>query len=560
MVQRPTDRNLSGRNVLNVAGPADVSSGDIAFGQAVGQVGQVYLREAQRMIPTIAKAVVKDQEKKGRIAARSSTTRLPSGEIVPTQPQLREGVTLSAEAFNKGVMDATRTRFQTAIIGKVSELQARFPTDPGAFDQEFSSFYNGLTLGLPQEQRDEFDLMAARSAIPARERIFEKYVEIQNAKQSATVFEGINALEQEGRFQAQDLFSDNPEIAGRAAGALEDIAGQLSTLYDAEDLQGVPLFTAEQKVDAVNDFVQETLLVANRAGLAKAENKVGYITSLGARMNAMGVRLNEDQFQAIEDSMYQDLNQAINLENALEGRQRNRFDRFRLGNYEAMVQGIGQGLTRMEVEAAREDGLITLQQRNQLLAAISNPAQVSDPGAFLQLRQTLTETPGEFPALYAELNARLDTIDARTLLQEYTDFQQGGGFLNLELVKRAERQLRTIHQADGMLVDLNDQATIDYADAQRRFVDAVMGARTPQEAVEAANLIVDSEKAMKTGERPAQSTQKRADPDSVLVGKPDGTGLDLDLTTQRAAELLADPNTPPEQLQQILKQIEEQME
>ena len=50
------------------------------------------------------------------------------------------------------------------------------------------------------------------------------------------------------------------------------------------------------------------------------------------------------------------------------------------------------------------------------------------------------------------------------------------------------------------------------------------------------------------------------DPDSVLVGKPDGSGIDLGMSTERAAEIISDPSSSQEQIERALKVIQENMD
>ena len=557
MVTRPNDRSLRGRNDIVRSPPAiDASSGVAAFGQAVGQLGGVFLQSALRTLEPIKQAVIEDQTKKGLIAGTTSTSRLPSGEVVPTMPELRQGVSVADRAFNAAVRQATESRFTTSIINRVADLQEEFANNPVGMESAFQGFYGALRENLPVQDRAKFDLIAARNFLPAREKAFERFVEIERDRQTVAVQDSIFALEGEARFHAQDLFSDNPEISQRAADALVSVASQISTGYDAVDMQGTPVFDPDAKLEAIQKFQRETLTVAARAALRRADNPVGFITSLGQRLGAAGVKVSESQLVAIKDQLFSDLNQEMNLENALEAQAEDAFDDFQENNFRSLASNIDT-IGRNDVEQLFRDQQISLSQRNTLLAAVENPAQVTDESAFAQLKIAAFENSADFNALFRQLAPGLTPTDRRSIMDARLSFIEDGGFLQLDLVQNARRELRAIYGAGDLLLGLTGQQGVQLAQAMRRFDDAVLSAANPQAAVEAARGVVDSAIAQKSGSASAVPDAQSRGGAGAIVAKPDGTGIDMDRSTRNLEQDLMNPNANLDDLERQLMLLEQ---
>lgn len=555
MAVRPNARSLRGRNDQVAIIDTPGIPGSLAFGESLARVGQQFLQAAQVTLGPIRDAVAQDQRKKGLIAASTATTTLPSGQVIPTQPELREGVTLAEQSFNSAVREATDARFTTSIIETTAELRRQFPDNPQGFRDAFRNYLQALTNGLPEEDRLKYELIGARNMLPSEQRIFERKIEIERDAQTTAINDDILALEGEAALQAENLFSDNPELAGRSAEALDQIALQLGQRYNATDLQGRRLYDPKTRDDAVRRFVSDAVVVASRAGLRKTDNKLTYITTLEERFRALGLKLSEEQFQTIEDALYADLNQEIAIEETLASSEASKLDRFQLDNFEGMSQRIGQGLTRAEVESDFEDGTISLQQRNTLLAAVENPAQVTDTGAFLQLRNAADGDPADFQALYRQLSQRLEPNDQRVIMERAFDFQAGGGFLQLELVKRAYKELRTIYNDTGIISSLTGTAGAELASATRGFDDAVLSGESPEQAIQLAREYVDRERKQRLGDSPVRDLQKQGN--SGIISKPDGSGVDVDISTKNLLEDLSRPGANLDAIEKQLDAIEQ---
>lgn len=549
MVERATERQLrSSADVVTAAARFDASSGALAQGEALKSVGQTFFRLSQRALGQYERIRLADAEKRGKIAGAKATAKLPTGETLPAAP-LDESGTKAAEAFNRGVLESFRARVTTEIIDTTARLEREFPDNPKGLATAFQGFFDGLRSAVPDELKPEIDLVAARNFVPARERAAEAFFKRENGRQQSAIHIDIQALQAEARTQAGELFHPDAGRAGAAAAALEGISAQISDRMELTDARGVPLFSEEAKRAEADRFIVDTVTVGARKALERADNKLGFIVDLDARLRSAGVRLTEGQFQAIEDNLLVDLNQQLGLEAALDARRERAFTDRQDANFRAMMARIARGdelVNRQEIQGLAADQLISPQQQATLLAAVESPTLVSNEDKVAEL-QVLAGSPAFEQRLQIH-EEEIAAEDKRRLLTAHLAAVEQGGFLADQFVRQDREAIQLAFGVTGLA------ASLDFDRANRmglwlqRHADAVAEAESRAEARQISREIVDQA-------RQAEGQQRGlAERSRAAVLNPEGQ-VDIPATIADLDERLANGEISLEQFEEELERL-----
>lgn len=307
MVQRPTDRDLRGRRDILQVGPApDVSSGQIAISRAAEQVGRAINAPLTQLAKQLEREVVQEFEMRGAEQAASAPDEiLPNGARVP-RIALREGTSITTEAFNRGVLSVAPQRLQASLIEAMDNLENRHTADPKGFAEGAQLFFDQLTSQAPPELRAALELDFTRRQVAGVQRQNKQLVdrEINRVKASnATLLETLADSAGRAAFNTITTNLEEREVNGQivedSRERIEDVLGQLDPL-------GNPIYSPDQQRKIRRAFEENIVIQGARGGFTRAADKERYIDAWVSRQRREG-ELDLDLIDKVSSALLADL-------------------------------------------------------------------------------------------------------------------------------------------------------------------------------------------------------------------------------------------------------------
>lgn len=186
--------------------------------------------------------------------------------------------TIRGRAYNQAAITSFVTMLDTQSIGKVAELEAKYPNDPDQLARELADYRKGIVREISNVDPGAgvaFDQKIVMRSIPAIERAKDgRFRQVQDQANAALITNQL-ALQAELKSVAGDLFSENPERSAAAANHVGALRNELLKIFDATDPSGRPLFSQSDKAKAMVDFQGEVFENAALAWFDGQEDQVG---------------------------------------------------------------------------------------------------------------------------------------------------------------------------------------------------------------------------------------------------------------------------------------------
>lgn len=307
MVQRPTDRDLRGRRDIVRIGPVgDASSGDVAIARAAEQVGTAINAPLRQLARHLEQETVKEFEARGREQALSVPDQvLPNGARVP-QIALREGTSLTTDAFNRGVLSVAPQRLQTALIEGMDSLEQTHRGDPRGFESGAQTLFDQLMGSAPDDLRAVLELDFTRRRIAGVQRQNKEFVDSEVSKVRSSNATLLEALSQSAARAAFNTITTNPEERQVNGLIVEDSREKLDEILGQVDPLGDPIYTPEEQRRARKAFEENIVIEGARGGFTRAVDKERYINAWVTRQRKEG-ELGLDLIDKVSAALLADL-------------------------------------------------------------------------------------------------------------------------------------------------------------------------------------------------------------------------------------------------------------
>lgn len=166
---------------------------------------------------------------------------------------MRDYGTIRGEAYNRAALASFVTATETAMIGKVFDLERGHAGDPEGLGKALDDYRRGVSAEMRRVSPEAAGAIEQRlmlRALPAVERARDQRFAAVQDRAKASLIENEFALQRELKVVGADLFSDNPKRSALAANHISVLQGELEQLYSATDPDGKPLFDAEARAKA----------------------------------------------------------------------------------------------------------------------------------------------------------------------------------------------------------------------------------------------------------------------------------------------------------------------
>ena len=289
MVQRPTDRQLRGRRDIVQIGPvADVTSGETAIARAADQVGRAINAPLRQLARQLEQETAQEFEARGREQALAAPEQtLPNGARVP-QIALREGTSLTTEAFNRGVLSVAPQRLQTALIEGMDTLEQRHNGDPKGFEDGAQILFQQLTSAAPPELRAGLELDFTRLRVAGLQRQNKAFVDNEVSKVRSSNATLLESLGDSAARAAFGTITTNPEEREVNGLIVEDSREKLDAILGQLDPLGDPIYSPEEQRKIRKAFEENIVIEGARGGFARAVDKERYIDAWVSRQRREG--------------------------------------------------------------------------------------------------------------------------------------------------------------------------------------------------------------------------------------------------------------------------------
>lgn len=280
MPPRPDQRALKGRSdILRVTGPADASSGINAVAKAAETVGSAINAPLRAMAGQLEKEVEKDFEARGREQALAAPeTKLANGGTVP-RIALREGTSLTSEAFNRGVMSVAPQRLQSSLIEGMSAIEQQHVADPKGYETSANTLFQQLTNAAPDELKAALELDWTRRKTAGLQRQNKQFVDQEVAKVRATNADTLEQLGESAAMAAFNTVTTNPDERQVNGAIVEDARQKFDAILEQFDPLGDPIYSEEEKRKAKKAFEENLVIQGARGGFERASDKEKYIAA-----------------------------------------------------------------------------------------------------------------------------------------------------------------------------------------------------------------------------------------------------------------------------------------
>ncbi|MBW8308081.1 MAG: hypothetical protein K0M45_00305 [Candidatus Paracaedibacteraceae bacterium] len=141
-----------------------------------------------------------------------------------------------------------QTDFEISSRRMISEIFAKNPNNPDALRKDFDAALKGLTKDTSPDQQLELGIRFERLAMPHISKAAENRIYLNNEKLKENSLTLIDLSLNNMEHSAASMLSDNPDVAMGASRAAQMDRLTLETQLNQVDSQGIPLFSAEQKV------------------------------------------------------------------------------------------------------------------------------------------------------------------------------------------------------------------------------------------------------------------------------------------------------------------------
>lgn len=193
--------------------------------------------------------------------------------------ELQDYGTIRGRAFNQAAIETFAATVETKSIIQLQELQTKFAADPEGLKAGIDNWTKGAVseiskfdpaAGVALQQR-----MLIRGA-PAVEAAKDFAFKLTKDQADAALIENEVALNNEVKTVAADLFSENPARSSAAARSIGMVQAEYMKIYNATDpITGRPLYTAEARAKAKQDFTVKAMQSATMTWFERQTDKAG---------------------------------------------------------------------------------------------------------------------------------------------------------------------------------------------------------------------------------------------------------------------------------------------
>lgn len=193
------------------------------------------------------------------------------------QPEIQDYGTIRGRAYNQAATTAFVTNLETKTLMKLSELEGQYVNDPKGLASAIDDYRKGTVDELNKVHPAAaglFDQSIRTKSSSAIERVKDNQFKVVKDRAEASLIMNKMAIEADLKTSANDLFSENPKLSANASNNIQQLRGQVLSIYNAVDPNGRPLYSEEEKAKAINSFNERVFSTATTAWFDAQDDKV----------------------------------------------------------------------------------------------------------------------------------------------------------------------------------------------------------------------------------------------------------------------------------------------
>lgn len=185
------------------------------------------------------------------ITGGGNNTSFATGEVKNLQLQA-DAMRNTAVQIEERIAENAYGQAQNTIAAEVSRIEREYPNDPMAIEEAlgnfketfFEEFNDAEVADRAMIQFDRTSLLAVERAKDGQQRIIDDQARF-GALQS------MDTIQREFLEVSKDIFSTNPQVSAAAQASLQETMDRLAGTLSQRDSKGMPLFTADQRFNAL---------------------------------------------------------------------------------------------------------------------------------------------------------------------------------------------------------------------------------------------------------------------------------------------------------------------
>ena len=284
MVQRPNERVLRGGRDIVATPPTVPAGGGRAIGEAVRDVGRVFVRNLDAFAQDLADERAQAERMRGQEAARNAPLRDDIPDVV-----VEPSTGIFSRAFNQGLREVSEIRFRTAVSSRITQLESEHVANPKGFLEALDA-YRLQVLERAQSISPQFSAqLGSQFEKTAQRAVLRQNAQLLGEKVSEARVAGADALEAltiEAQRAALDQLGSDPSISAASDLALSDVYERFEQTVAQVGPDGVPLYTLEEREDLRQKLEASVITSTLRGALRRSADPAARLLEAEQRFRA----------------------------------------------------------------------------------------------------------------------------------------------------------------------------------------------------------------------------------------------------------------------------------